>query len=83
MEKGRQAVGLKGKISGHSGRNSVCKRMLTANVKSEHICVSFNWARDSQMLFRYRNDLIEKSNHGAQYELDKFDIKNNLALFEF
>ena len=83
MEKGRQAVGIKGKISGHSGRNSVCKRMLTANVKSEHICVSFNWARDSQMLFRYRNDLIEKSNHGAQYELDKFDRINNLNLFKF
>ena len=83
MEKGRQAVGLKGKISGHSGRNSVCKRLLTANVKSEHICVTFNWARDSQMLFRYRNDLIEKSNQGAQYELDKFDTINNLKLFEF
>ena len=60
MEKGRQAVGLKGKFSGHSGRNSVCKRMLTANVKAEHIYISFNWTRDSQMLFRYRNDLIEK-----------------------
>ena len=83
MEKGRQAVGVKGKISGHSGRNSVCKRMLLAGINPEDICVSFNWTRDSQMLFRYRNDIIEKSNKGAQFELDKFDNNNNLALFDF
>ena len=83
MEKGRQAVGLNGKISGHSDRNSVCKRMLLAEINPENICVSFNWTRDSQMLFRYRNDIIEKSDKGAQYELDKFDNNNNLTLFDF
>jgi hypothetical protein len=78
MEKGRKACNFKKKISGHSGRNSVVDRMLRAGVNGDSICIALNWQRGSEMLFNYRNNLIEKSNQGAQFELDKYD--NN---FEF
>ena len=80
MEKGRINCGFSKKLSGHSGRNSVLKRMLLAEVSDDNICLSFNWKRDSEMLFRYRNSMIERSNRGAQFLLDKFDNENGLAL---
>ena len=76
MEKARIYTGLKNKISAHSGRNSVVKRMLLAGISADNICIALNWVRGSEMLYRYRNSLIEKSTMGAQYELDQFDAKN-------
>jgi hypothetical protein len=75
MEKGRKACNLKTKLSGHSGRNSVVERMLRAGVNADNICVALNWQRGSEMLYNYRNNLIEKSNQGAQFELDRYDNK--------
>ena len=73
MEKARKELQLKNPISAHSGRNSCVERMLLAGVNSDNICVAFNWARGSEMLYRYRNKLIEKSAKGAQFVLDQYD----------
>ena len=78
MEKSRKFLGFKKPISAHSGRNSVVERMLTYGVDSDNICIALNWVRGSEMLYRYRNKLIEKSEMGAQFQLDKFDNKNCL-----
>jgi hypothetical protein len=79
MEKSRKAIGLTTSISAHSGRNSVVERMLKAGVKGDDICIALNWTRGSEMLFRYRNNLIEMSEKGAQFALDKYDTLNNLT----
>ena len=50
--------------------------LLADNISNDNICLSFNWKRDSEMLFRYRNRMIECSNKGAQFLLDKFDTEN-------
>jgi hypothetical protein len=47
--------------------------MLLAGVDSDNICVAFNWARGSEMLYRYRNKLIETSVKGAQHTLCEYD----------
>ena len=73
MEKARKHLGIKNTISAHSGRNSVVERMLIAGVSSDNICIAFNWTRGSEMLYRYRNKLIEKTAQGAQFALDKYD----------
>jgi hypothetical protein len=73
MEKARKACNFKNKLSGHSGRNSVVDRMLRAGINADNICVALNWQRGSEMLYNYRNNLIEKSIQGAQFELDKYD----------
>ena len=73
MEKARKQVNLKNAISAHSGRNSCVERMLLAGVDSDNICVAFNWARGSEMLYRYRNKLIETSVKGAQHTLCEYD----------
>ena len=73
MEKARKFLGIQNPISAHSGRNSVVERMLIAGVSSDNICIAFNWARGSEMLYRYRNKLIEKSAQGAQFALDQYD----------
>ena len=78
MEKSRKSLGFKKPISAHSGRNSVVERMLNYGVDSDNICIALNWVRGSEMLFRYRNKLIEKSEMGAQFQLDKFDNENSL-----
>ena len=82
MEKGRKYCGSAKKITGHSGRNSCLERMLTADtISSDNICMSLNWKRDSEMLFRYRNKMIERSNRGAQFLLDQYDNQENLILY--
>ena len=78
MEKSRKLLGFKTPISAHSGRNSVVERLLNYGVDSDNICIALNWTRGSEMLFRYRNKLIEKSEKGAQFQLDKFDNKKSL-----
>jgi hypothetical protein len=78
MEKSRKILGFIKPISAHSGRNSVVERMLQYGVDSDNICIALNWVRGSEMLYRYRNKLIEKSEMGAQFQLDKFDNKNSL-----
>jgi hypothetical protein len=75
MEKARKYLKLKNPISAHSGRNSCVERMLLAGVDSDNICVAFNWARGSEMLYRYRNKLIETSVKGAQHMLCEYDNK--------
>ena len=65
-------------ISAHSGRNSVGERLLNYGVDSDNICIALNWTRGSEMLFRYRNKLIKKSEKGAQFQLDKFDNEKSL-----
>ena len=75
MEKARKHLGIKNSISAHSGRNSVVERMLIAGVSSDNICIAFNWARGSEMLYRYRNRLIETSIMGAQHILCDYDNK--------
>ena len=73
MEKARKSLKFEKSISAHSGRNSCVERMLLAGVNSDNICVAFNWARGSEMLYRYRNRLIETSIMGAQYKLCEYD----------
>ena len=73
MEKARKQLNLTKPISAHSGRNSCGERMLLAGVNSDNICVAFNWARGSEMLYRYRNKLIETSVMGAQHALCEYD----------
>jgi integrase len=73
MEKARKELHLKNPISAHSGRNSCVERMLLAGVNSDNICVAFNWTRGSDMLYRYRNKLIETSVMGAQHALCEYD----------
>ena len=75
MEKARKSLNFKKPISAHSGRNSCVERMLLAGVNSDNICVAFNWARGSEMLYRYRNRLIETSIMGAQHILCDYDNK--------
>ena len=77
MEKSRKQLGINKPISAHSGRNSVVERMLKAEVDADNICIALNWVRGSEMLFRYRNKLIEKSEVGAQFQLDKYDRENS------
>jgi integrase len=76
MDKSRKNLGFKTPISAHSGRNSVVERMLKANVSADNICVALNWTRGSEMLYRYRNKVIEKSEMGAQFQLDRYDVNN-------
>jgi integrase len=76
MEKARKQLELKNPISAHSGRNSCVKRMLLAGVRGDSICIALNWVRGSEMLYRYRNKLIEKSRKGAQYALHEYDSKS-------
>ena len=73
MEKARKSLNFKKSISAHSGRNSCVERMLLAGVNGDNICVAFNWARGSEMLYRYRNRLIETSIMGAQHKLCDYD----------
>ena len=73
FDKGRKKLGFSNKITGHSGRNSTIKRMLLANVNSEDICIQLHWKRDSQMIFRYRDTLMETTNVGAPFKLYEFD----------
>jgi hypothetical protein len=75
MEKARKSLNFDKPISAHSGRNSCVERMLLAGVNSDNICVAFNWARGSEMLYRYRNRLIETSIMGAQHKLCEYDNK--------
>ena len=74
FDKGRRKLGFTMKITGHSGRNSTIKRMFLAEVSSESICIQLHWKRDSQMIFRYRDTLMETTNVGAPYQLHKFDM---------
>ena len=80
FEKARKKAGYNIKLSGHSGRNSTINRLLLANVKTEHICVQLKWRRNSEMVFRYRDILMETTHIGAPFALEAFDRENN---FEF
>ena len=71
----KRGPNIKTPISAHSGRNSCVERMLLSGVDGDHICIALNWTRGSEMLFRYRNKLIEKSRQGAQFALYKYDEK--------
>jgi hypothetical protein len=80
FEKARKMAGYNKRLGGHSGRNSAINRLLLANVGSEHICIQLKWKRNSQMVFHYRDTLMETTHIGAPYALEKFDMSNN---FEF
>ena len=68
------------KLTGHSGRNSTIKRLLLAKVTPENICVQLHWKRNSEMVFKYRDILLETTKLGAPYALDVFDQKNNFNI---
>ena len=80
FEKGRKALNYKKKLTGHSGRNSTIKRLLLAGVNSENICIQLHWKRNSEMIFKYRDTLMETTIIGAPHALDSFDSKNKFQL---
>ena len=80
FDKGRKACKLDRKLTGHSGRNSTIKRLLLAEVKSESICVQLHWKQNSEMVFRYRDILMETTEIGAPHALESYDRKNKFNM---
>jgi hypothetical protein len=76
-EKGAKQLGFKRRLTGHSGRNSTLLRLFQANVKTEDICLQYHWKRDSAMVFRYRDVLLETTELGAPYALSQYDTSCN------
>ena len=80
FDKGRKALQITKKLSGHSGRNSTINRLLLANVPSESICIQLHWKRNTEMIFKYRDVLMETTEIGAPHALELFDRNNNFKL---
>ena len=76
-EKIAKQLGYKKRLTGHSGRNSTLLRLFQSGTNLENICVQYHWRRDSQMLFRYRNILLETTELGAPHALSKYDTSCN------
>ena len=76
-EKIAKRLGYKKRLTGHSGRNSTLVRLFQSGTTTENICIQYHWKRDSQMIFRYRNTLLETTKLGAPYALSKYDSSRN------
>jgi hypothetical protein len=72
-EKVAKKLGYIKRLTGHSGRNSTLVRLFEANVPTEDICIQYHWRRNSEMVFHYRNILLETTKLGAPYALSKYD----------
>jgi hypothetical protein len=72
-EKVAKKLGYLKRLTGHSGRNSTLVRLFEANVSTEDICIQYHWKRSSEMVFHYRNILLETTKLGAPYALSKYD----------
>ena len=76
-EKVAKQLGFKKRLTGHSGRNSTLVRLFQSGTTTENICIQYHWRRDSSMVFRYRNILLETTELGAPYALSKYDAARN------
>ena len=72
-EKIAKHLGYEKRLTGHSGRNSTLVRLFKSGTTAENICIQYHWRRDSQMIFHYRNTLLETTELGAPYALSKYD----------
>ena len=64
-------LGLKEKITAHSGRNSVLLELYRANVPDDAKRIFMRWRNNSDMPLYYRNLLLEESSVGAAYLLQR------------
>ena len=76
-EKIAKQLGYKKRLTGHSGRNSTLVRLFESGTTTENICVQYHWKRDSQMVFKYRNILLETTKLGAPYALNRYDASRD------
>ena len=76
-EKIAKQLGYKKRLTGHSGRNSTLVRLFQSGTSAENICIQYHWTRNSEMIFRYRNILLETTELGAPYALSKYDASCN------
>ena len=70
-------LGLKGTITGHSGRNTTLLQLYKANVDDESKKLFMRWRANSQMPLHYRNILLETSDMGAAAKLAKNKFNQN------
>jgi hypothetical protein len=77
FERACKKLGFKRKLTGHSGRNSTILRLFQAGVKTEDICIQMHWRRNTEMVFLYRDVLLETTSIGAPHMLNAFDEKFN------
>ena len=73
FKKASKRLGLTRVITGHSGRNSTLTRLFKAEINDTNINLFMRWNKDSNMLYRYRNTLLETSNVAPAYKLREFD----------